>query len=183
MAGSQWTFLASLVRPHKRAFALHGLVLSAATAMPILGALLLARFVDEIVAGTPLADSWPWGLGTIMTSLCAAVLGVVVTWRSTELAWRVTNGVRSELASHVLHADLSFHRDRTPGELLTRCDADVTSLTTFLATVVNRVVAIAMLATASTVVLAFVEPRLAPVLLVGFVLVGLTLWRMRDASA
>ena len=83
----------------------------------------------------------------------------------------------------MLRADLSFHRDRTPGELLTRCDADVTSLTTFLATVVTRIVGIALLAVASTIVLAFVELRLALVLGLGYVAVGLTMWHMRDVSA
>ncbi|MEZ5257855.1 MAG: ABC transporter ATP-binding protein, partial [Ilumatobacteraceae bacterium] len=85
--------------------------------------------------------------------------------------------------AHVLHADLAFHRDRTPGELLTRCDGDVTSLTTFLAGVVARIVGIVLVAVASVIVLAFVEPRLAPVLAVGYSLLGWTMWRVRDLSA
>ena len=183
MVGSQWAFLASLIRPHHRAFAAHGAVLAAATALPIVGALLLARFVEIIVRGGTLDEAAPWGIGTTVVSLVVAALNIVVTWRSTELAWRITNDLRHELASHVLHADLSFHRDRTPGELLTRCDADVTSLTTFLSSVVARVLGIALLAVTSTVVLAFVEPRLAPILAVGYTAVGVTIWRMRDHSA
>lgn len=179
----QWRFLASMVRPHRRAFAVYGAVLGAATALPIVGALLLARFVDELVHGASLGEAAPWGVGTTLVSLVVAVLQVLVAWRSTELAWRITNGLRHELAGHVLQADLAFHRDRTPGELLTRCDADVTSLTTFLASVVSRVAGIALLALASTLTLAFVEPRLAPVLAVGYTAVGLTIWRSRDHSS
>jgi ATP-binding cassette subfamily B protein len=182
-ASTQWRFLASMVRPHRRAFAGYGLVLGAATALPIAGALCLARFVDEVVHGASLREAAPWGIATTVVSALVAALNIVVAWRSTVLAWRITNGLRHELASHVLHADLSFHRDRTPGELLTRCDADVTSLTTFLSSVVARVAGIALLAFASTVVLTFVEPWLAPVLALGYAAVGITIWRTRDRSA
>jgi ATP-binding cassette subfamily B protein len=182
-ASTQWRFLASMVRPHRRAFAVYGAVLAAATALPIVGALCLARFVDEVVRGASLGEAAPWGIATTVASALVAALNIVVAWRSTVLAWRITNGLRHELASHVLHADLSFHRDRTPGELLTRCDADVTSLTTFLSSVVARVAGIALLALAGTVVLAVVEPWLAPVLALGYAAVGITIWRTRDRSA
>ncbi len=183
MVGSHWGFVASLIRPHRRAFAGYGVILAVATALPILGTLVIARFVDEIVKGAGVSAVAPLGLGYAAIGLATAVIGVLVTWRSTELAWRITNGLRHELASHVLHADLAFHRDRTPGELLTRCDADVTALTTFLASVVARIVGIALLAVASVIVLTFAEPTLAPVLGIGYALLGWTMWRVRDLSA
>jgi len=182
MSGSHWGFLASLIRPHRRAFAAYGLILSVATALPIIGTLLISHFVQLIVDGATVATVAPYGLGYAVIGLAAAGVGVIVTWRSTALAWRITNGLRHELASHVLHADLAFHRDRTPGELLTRCDADVTSLTTFLASVVARLVGIGLLAVVSTIVLAVAEPRLAPVLLIGYSVLGWTMWRVRDVS-
>lgn len=182
MSTSHWGFVASLIRPHRRAFVAYGLILAVATALPIIGTLLISHFVGLVVDGADLGEVAPYGLGYAAIGLATAGTGVAVTWRSTELAWRITNGLRSELASHVLHADLSFHRDRTPGELLTRCDGDVTSLTSFLASVVSRLVGIALLAVTSTVVLAVVEPRLAPVLLVGYTLLGWTMWRVKDVS-
>ncbi len=183
MSGSHWGFVASLVRPHRRAFVGYGVILAVATSLPIIGSLLIARFVELVVDGAPLADVVPYGIGYSVLGLGTAAMGVMVTWKSTQLAWRVTNGLRQDLAASVLEADLAFHRDRTPGELLTRCDADVTSLTTFLAAVVARVVGIALLAVSSTIVLAFVEPRMAPVLVVGYTVLGWTMWRVRDLSA
>lgn len=161
---------------------MYGLLLAVATSLPILGSLMLARFVDLVVDGAALASVAPYGLGYAGIGVVSAGFGVLVTWRSTELAWRVTNELRNDLVGHVLEADLSFHRDRTPGELLTRCDADVTSLTTFLASVVARIVGIALLAAVSTTVLAFIEFRLALVLAVGYVALGWTMWRVRDLS-
>jgi ABC-type multidrug transport system fused ATPase/permease subunit len=183
MPTSHWGFVASLVRPHRRAFAGYGALLAVATALPIVGSLLLARFVDEVVAGSSVGAVGPLGLGFAAVGALSAAVGVLVTWRSTALAWRVTNDLRTDLARHVLEADLAFHRDRTPGELLTRCDADVTALTTFLAAVVARTLGIALLAVASAGVLLVVEPRVAPVLVVGYLLLGVTMWRVRDLSA
>ncbi len=183
MAGSHWGFVASLLRPHRRAFAAYGLILAVATALPIVGALVIAHFVKLVVDGAPLAVVAPYGLSYAGIGLVSATFGLLVTWRSTALAWRVTNELRNDLVGHVLEADLSFHRDRTPGELLTRCDADVTSLTTFLASVVARVVGIVVLAVASTIVLAAIEPRLAAVLAVGYTVLGFTMWHVKDLSA
>ena len=182
MSGSHWGFLAALVRPHRRAFIAYGLLLAVATALPIIGTILIARFVDLVVVGAGVARVAPLGLGYAAVGLASAAVGVVVTWRSTALAWRITNGLRHELASHVLHADLAFHRDRTPGELLTRCDADVTSLTSFLGGVVARLVGISLLAVVSVGVLAVAQPRLAPVLVVGYGILTWTMWRVKDVS-
>lgn len=182
MSGSHWGFLAALIRPHRRSFVGYGLLLAVATALPIAGSLLIARFVDLVVDGAGAGRVAPLGLGYAGLGLASSMVGVLVTWRSTALAWRVTNGLRHELASHVLYADLSFHRDRTPGELLTRCDADVTSLTTFLGGVVARLVGIGLLAVVSVGVLAVTEPRLAPVLVVGYSVLGWTMLRVKDLS-
>ncbi len=183
MSGSHWGFVVGLIRPHRRAFVAYGLLLAVATALPIIGTILISRFVDLIVEGAGAGRVAPLGLGFAVVGLASSAVGVVVTWRSTALAWRITNDLRHELASHVLHADLAFHRDRTPGELLTRCDADVTSLTSFLGGVVARLVGIGLLAVVSTVVLAIAEPRLAPVLIVGYSVLGWTMWKVKDVSA
>ncbi len=183
MDGSHWGFVASLLRPHRRAFLGYGLILAVSTSLPIVGSLMIARFVSLVVDGAGVGELIPYGLGYSVIGLASASFGVLVTWRSTELAWRVTNELRNDLVGHVLEADLSFHRDRTPGELLTRCDADVTSLTTFLASVVARVVGIALLVVTSTVVVAVIEPLMAGVLAVGYTILGWTMWRVKDLSA
>lgn len=182
MGESHWRLVASLIRPYRRAFAGHGLLMAVATSIPIVASLLMARFVELAVDGASFATLAPYAIGFAVSGLLASLVNILVTWRSTVLAWRVTNGLRHELASHVLYADLSFHRDRTPGELLTRCDADVTSLTTFLASVVARLIGIALLATISTIVLFVVEPVLAPVVAIGYVVLGLMMWFRRDRS-
>ena len=142
----------------------------------------MARFVSLAVDGAGTRSLAPLGLSYAALGLVASAIGILVTWRATVLAWRLTNDLRHDLASHVLNADLAFHRDRTPGELLTRCDSDVTSLTVFMANVISRVVGIALLALVSVVVLAVVEPILAVPLAAGYAVLGLTMWRVRNTS-
>ena len=48
--------------------------------------------------------------------LASSLVSVLVVWRSTALAWAITDTLRHELAAFVLGADLAFHRDHTRGE-------------------------------------------------------------------
>ena len=142
MAASQWRLIASLIRPHRRAVAAYGATLTVATAIPLLGSLALARFVRLVVIGAPSGPRITYGLLYAASGLAASVMTIAVTWRTTALAWAITDGLRHELVAYVLHADLAFHRDRTPGELVTRVDGDVNAMTQFLGTVVARIIAI-----------------------------------------
>ena len=182
MADSPWWLLRELMRPHRRALGGYGVVLSIATALPLVGSLLLARFVSLAVDGSPAHRLVPLALGYAACGLMVSFVTVAVTWRATTLAWRITDGLRHELADRVLHADLAFHRDRTPGELVTRVDADVTAMTQFLSQVVARVIAIALLGVAAVAVAAVVEPLLAPVLAAGLVLIGSVTWVQRNSA-
>jgi ATP-binding cassette, subfamily B, bacterial len=179
---SEWRLIASLLRPHRRALAGYGAVLAVAAGLALGGSLLLARFVDLAVDRAPTSELVAVIVGYIAVGLAASVVTVVVTWRSITLAWRITDSLRHELAHHVLHADLAFHRDRTPGELVTRVDADVTAMTQFLSQVVARIVAIAVLAVAAVVVLAVVEPVLAAPLALGIGAIALVTWVQRDSA-
>jgi ABC-type bacteriocin/lantibiotic exporter with double-glycine peptidase domain len=126
---SPWRLLRDLMRPQRRALGTYGAVLSVATALPLVASLLLARFVTLAVEGAPARRLVPLALGYAGCGLAVSFVTVAVTWRATTLAWRITDGLRHELALRVLRADLRFHRDRTPGELVTRVDADVTAMT------------------------------------------------------
>ncbi|MGE0878405.1 MAG: ABC transporter ATP-binding protein [Acidimicrobiia bacterium] len=182
MANSQWRLIASLIRPHRRAVGVYGAVLAFATSLPIAGALLLARFVDLAAERAPTSRLVPLAASFGVLGLVTAAATVLVTWQATKVAWRITDRLRMELAGHVLSSDLTFHRDHTPGELVTRVDADVTAMTQFLSQVVARVLAIIVLAIAAVVVMAFVVPMLAPVLGIGLLFVGWVTYAQRDSN-
>ncbi|MFN0025740.1 MAG: ABC transporter ATP-binding protein [Acidimicrobiales bacterium] len=177
-----WRLVLGLLRQHRLGLAGYAVVLGAATALPLVGSLLLARFVDLVVQRAAFGDLLPYAAGYALIGLGTAAVTIAVTWRTTSLAWRLTDGLRRDLTAHVLEADLAFHRDRTPGELVTRMDADVTAMTQFLSRVVARVIAIVLLGLAAVVVLAFIEPLLAPVLAVGLGLIGAVTWAQRNSA-
>ena len=181
-AAAPWKLVLGLLRHQRGAVAGYGALLGAATAHPLAGALILARFVNLVVAAAPARELIAYAAAYAAVGAGSAALTVVVTWRTTSLAWRLTDELRRDLALHVLEADLAFHRDRTPGELVTRVDADVTAMTQFLSRVVARVLAIALLGIGAVLVLAVVEWRLAPPLALGLTLVATATWSQRNSA-
>lgn len=130
---SHWRELIRLVAPHKARLTIMIAVLAVAGALPLVGPLLIASFIDEAEAGadrnTLLALAGTYvGVGVLRQAL-----SVAVAWTATDLAWRVTNELRSKLTRHVLNLDLAFHRATSPGELVSRVDGDVTALSDFVA--------------------------------------------------
>jgi ATP-binding cassette, subfamily B, bacterial len=180
--GSPWRFLSGLMRPQWRALAVFGAVLAAATAIPLATSLLLSRFVRLAVAGAPGSQLAKLAIAYTVLGFLASGMTILVTWRATIAAWSITNSLRHDLAEYVLKADLGFHRDRTPGELVTRVDADITSMTEFMASVVAQIVAIAAIGIGAVLVSLIVEPVLAPALAVAFVFVGFITFRVREKS-
>ncbi len=174
--------LGGLLRPHRRAVLAYGGALAVATSLPLLASILLARFLDRAVTGAPATALVRTALAYAAIGLVASAVTVVVSWRATSLAWRITDTLRRDLAGQVLRADIGFHRDRTPGELVTRVDADVTAMTQFLAQVVSRVISIVALAIAALAVCAVLQPVLAPVLAVGLAVIGTVTWTQRNSA-
>ena len=55
----------------------------------------------------------------------------LATYLGETVGWTATNRLRADLTRHVLHRDMSFHKAKTPGELVERIDGDVTLLANF----------------------------------------------------
>ncbi len=180
MAESPWRFLAVLIRPQRRSISTFAAVLVAATTVPLAAAVLLARFVRLAGDGAPTIKLVQTAVAYAGLGLVSSAMSVLVAWRANITAWAITNDLRHQLTDDVLRADLSFHRDRTPGELVTRVDADITSMTRFMSSVVAMGIAICALGIGAIVVCFFVQPVLAPALTIGCVIIGFVTVKMRD---
>src|SRR5581483_1082643 len=75
-------------------------------------------------------------LGAVLLAQAAAVLEA---WMAEDLAWRTTNALRSDLTSHVLALDGSFHARYSPGELTERIDGDVAAIADFFSRFVLQI--------------------------------------------
>jgi len=116
-------------------------VLAVVGVLPLLGPILIGRFIDAAADGA----TTRWLL--VIAGLYVAVgvtrqlMAVLVAWTAADLAWLVTNELRSDLARHVLSLDVGFHRRTSPGELVSRVDGDVTALSEFIAQFAVKAVA------------------------------------------
>ena len=128
-----WRALVGLLTPNAGAVAAMGLLLTLSGVLPLIGPILVAAFIDAAVDGSATGRLTVLAAVYVGLAVLGQVLAVVVAWAATDLAWRVTNDLRSELTAHVLGLDLAFHRRTSPGELVSRVDGDVTALSDFIA--------------------------------------------------
>jgi len=120
------------VRPHWRLTAVLGLVLAASTGLQLANPQVLKRFIDAATSRrTSAADLTETALVFIGIALVQQALTVGGTYLSLRVGWMATNALRLDLARHCLQLDPSFHKSRTPGELIERIDGDVTALANF----------------------------------------------------
>ncbi len=182
MAESSWRLFGALLKPRRREVAVYGCFLAAATALPLAAAIVLSRFVDAAVRRAPVRELAIKAGTYAGIGLVASFITVLVVWRATALAWHITDGLRHQLADQVLSSDLSFHREHTRGDLVSRADDDVSAMATFLSQFVARGIGVVLLAVSATVTLAVIRPLLAGPYLVCMIFVLTLLYRQRDSA-
>ena len=178
--GAHWRAFAELLRPQQRLVASMGAVLAIAGALPLVGPFLIARFIDAAIDGA--SARWLTTLAAIYIGIGIArqLISLLVAWTATDLAWRVTNELRSELTDHVLGLDLAFHRGTSPGELVSRVDGDVTALSDFIARFAVKAIAAMVTLIGIVIVLVFQDWRVGLGLAVYLSLAVATVFRLRN---
>lgn len=106
---------------------------------------LLARFLDTAQARGPLSELTRLAGLYILLAVGVQLLSAGATFMGAQVGWLATNRLRVDLMRHLLSLDLSFHKNRTPGELIERVDGDVTALSNFFSQFTVRVFGAALL--------------------------------------
>ena len=75
----------------------------------------------------------------LVAGMLNQILTVVATYLGSDLGWRATNELRSDLAQHCLSLAMPFHKQFTPGKLIERIDGDVQTLANFFSQFVMRI--------------------------------------------
>ena len=92
---------------------------------------IIRYFIDEAQKGAPV-EALAVAAGAFMAiAVLQQVVQVVATYFSERVGWTATNNIREDLAAHALSLDMSYHNDRTPGEMIERVDGDPNELGTF----------------------------------------------------
>jgi ATP-binding cassette subfamily B protein len=177
-----WRLLGTLLRGRRGRLALLGLLLAVSSALPLAGPQLLRAFIDQAVAGRPIAALALVAGAYVAVALAGQAFAVTAAYGATQLAWTVTNDLRGLLLRHTLELDLSFHGTHPPGELIERTDGDVTALSTFVSSFVLRIVGSALTLTGVLVVVLLEDWRVG-LGLAGFAAVAAaTIARLRNSA-
>lgn len=142
------------VAPQWRRTALLGVLILASIALELVGPQLLRSFIDGAIGGAELDALATIALAFVAVALVTQLLTAWSQYVGEDLGWTATNALRADLALHCLRLDLTFHKARTPGELIERIDGDVTALATFFSRFVVNVIGNAVLLVGVLVVVA-----------------------------
>ena len=93
--------------------------------------LIVRHFIDEAQKGAPVEGLAATAAAFIGIAVLQQVVQVIATYFSERVGWTATNNIREDLAEHALSLDMSYHNDRTPGEMIERLDGDPNELGKF----------------------------------------------------
>jgi ATP-binding cassette, subfamily B, bacterial len=180
---SAGSLLATYLRPLWRRATVLGVLLLASAGLQIVNPQIIRRFIDIATTG---AGS-PEQLATtaflfIGIAVAQQAIAVGATYVSQILSWTATNALRADLTAHCLRLDLTFHKSRTPGELIERIDGDVTQLATFFSEFAVRIVGNLLLLIGVLVVMWLTDWRAGAVLTLYAAIVLGTLGRLHAVA-
>ncbi|RUR84724.1 ABC transporter ATP-binding protein [Chlorogloeopsis fritschii PCC 9212] len=126
-----WNLLVEYLKPQKARVVKFAIALLISIGLQILNPQILRYFIDTAVAGGSSQKLFLAALLFIGIALITQVISITATFYGENVAWTATNALRADLVEHCLRLDLSFHKCRTPGELVERIDGDVQNLSEF----------------------------------------------------
>ncbi len=134
-----WNLLHQYLRPQWKRVLLLNVLLLSGIFLQVLNPQLIRHFIDAAVAGDTLQQLLLAAVTFLVFSLIIQGLGVAAVYVGENIGWRATNALRADLARYCLQLDMSFHNERTPGEMIERIDGDVIDLAIFFSQITIRV--------------------------------------------
>ncbi|HEY3290975.1 MAG TPA: ABC transporter ATP-binding protein [Anaerolineae bacterium] len=135
-----WDLLSTYIQSQRGRFIFLTILLLTSILLQILNPQIMRYFIDTAISGAPGQSLALAALAFIGLAICQQAIGVSATYLGENVAWNATNALRADLAQHCLNLDMSFHNDRSPGELIERIDGDVAELSNFFSQLVIRVI-------------------------------------------
>ena len=136
----RWKLLATYLGPQRGRVTLLTALLLSSIALQLLNPQILRRFIDTATTGGSTSALTVAAVLFIVVALVQQLVAVGATYFSENVGWTATNALRADLLLHCLRLDQSFHKTRTPGELIERIDGDVTALANFFSQFVIQLV-------------------------------------------
>ena len=139
--------LARYLRPQTRMALVVAALLLTDISLDLINPQILRYFIDEAVRGSAVGRLITAAAFFTGITLVGQVVNIAATYTSGRVAWRATNALRADLARHCLSLDMSFHNNRTPGEMIERVDGDASRLGGFFSTFIIEILGNVLLLT------------------------------------
>ncbi|MDQ3701599.1 MAG: ABC transporter ATP-binding protein/permease [Chloroflexota bacterium] len=168
--------------PHRAAVLALAVLLLGSIGLQLAGPQVVRTFIDAAQTGGAPEQLTSIAVLFIGLAIAQQALSVAATFYGERLGWSATNALRADLMLHCLRLDLSFHKARTPGELIERIDGDVTALANFFSQFVVEIVGNIILLLGVLVVLWGVDWRAGAAFTVFAVIVLTAMDRVRGVG-
>ena len=179
--------LGTLIRPHRRAVVAALLLLVGQTLAELAGPLLVASAIDTGIPAAVAGDAAPlvWAIaGYAGSAAVAAGLRAVFVLLTGRVGQDVLLDVRRRVFAHGQRLSLDFHESFTSGRLISRLTSDVDTLNDLLEKGLDGFGGAVLSLLGISVLLVWLDPVLAVIVLAGFVpLLLLTRWFQRRSRA
>ena len=142
---------------------------------------IIRYFIDEAQKGAPVEALAVAAVAFMAIAVLQQVVQVVATYFSERVGWTATNNIREDLAAHALSLDMSYHNDRTPGEMIERVDGDPNELGSFFSLFIFEMLG-SLLLLIGILVLLLREDWRAGLALTAFVVAGMLCSRASATS-
>lgn len=126
-----FTLLSRYLRKQKMSFFYLTLVLVVSIVLQIINPQIVRDFIDTAMKNGVDSVLIRMAVLYIAIALFQQLFSLVTTYLAQKVGWKATNALREDLVDHCLNLDMSFHKDKRPGELIEIIDGDVNVLFNF----------------------------------------------------
>ncbi|MGS2808009.1 ABC transporter ATP-binding protein [Nocardia sp. MW-W600-9] len=187
LAGRSRRLLLDLVRPYRKQAVLTFVLILLDNAAKVSMPLFIAYGLDHGI-GQGRQGNWTPMLATVAGFAAVTVLAGLTTYfflrASGSLSQRVLFDLRVRAFRHTQRLSVSFHEKYTSGKVVTRLTSDIETLQELLEGALNQAFGAVLSVVTIAVLLVWLDPMLASIVLLGFVpLVLVTRWAQRRQRA
>jgi ATP-binding cassette, subfamily B, bacterial len=131
--------LGAYLKPQRSGVVLLAALVLGSIGLQLLNPQIIRYFIDTAQSGGAQRDLLIAAVVFLAIGLIQRAAALVAVYLGERVGWTATNALRADLARHCLRLDMSFHKQRSPGELIERIDGDVTALANFFSQLAVRV--------------------------------------------
>jgi ATP-binding cassette, subfamily B, bacterial len=175
-----WALLVNYLKPQRLKVFLLAICLFANIGLQLINPQIMRSFIDSAIAGGAVEQLILLALLFFVFAVVQQVVSVLSVYVGQDVGWTATNGLRYDLARHLLYLGLSFHNQKKPGELIERVDGDVNALANFFSQFIVQVVGNAFFLLGILILLFREDWRVGAVMSVFAFITMLILMRLRN---